>query len=418
MPTYLTPGVYVEEIPSSSKPIEGVGTSVAAFVGLAPGGPINTPMRVSSWPQFERLYTEPAEPDAGPYVSDGYLAHAVYGFFQNGGSNCWVVRIGSGTRADQSERKPVALSEGLAALADIRSISIVCAPDISASSDELADASPDEFVHTLVEHCEAAGNRVAILDPPTALSPDDLLDWRTNVAGDDSASATLYYPWIEVMDPLSEQPMLVPPSGHVAGVWARTANTWGAHRAPSDATVLGARRVAFEVGDEDQEHLDGAGVNTIRASSARGIRVWGARTLSSDPEWRYLNVRRAFTYIAESIEKGTRWAVFQPSDEELWSQLRSSISTFLTRAWSEGALCGASPDEAFYVKCDAETNPPDVIEAGRVVVEIGVAPLRPAEFVVFEIRQFTAGASEADLREASPKPGWPSTVRRGVRAGS
>ena len=135
MPTYLTPGVYVEEIPSSSKPIEGVGTSVAAFVGLAQGGPINTPMRVSSWPQFERLYTERAEPDAGPYVSGGYLAHAVYGFFQNGGSNCWVVRIGSGTGAGRSVgREPVALREGLAGLADIRSISIVCAPDISASS--------------------------------------------------------------------------------------------------------------------------------------------------------------------------------------------------------------------------------------------------------------------------------------------
>jgi phage tail sheath protein FI len=421
MPTYLTPGVYVEEVPSASKPIEGVGTSIAAFVGLAPDGPINTPMRVSSWPQFTRLYTDPAQPDAGPYVSGGYLAHAVHGFFQNGGSTCWIVRVGKGQNGagtGQSERKPVTLSDGVAALADIGSISIVCVPDIAASSEELADVSSDEVVHALRVACEAVGNRVAILDAPPDLSPEDLLEWRANVAGDESESVALYYPWLEVVDPLSDQPILVPPSGHVAGVWARTASTWGVHRAPADAMVLGVSSLSFEVGDEDQERLDRAGVNTIRAFSLRGIRVWGARTLSSDPEWRYVNVRRTFIYLAESLEKGTQWAVFEPNDEELWSRLRSSISAFLTRAWSEGALCGASPEDAFYVKCDEETNPPEVVEAGQVVVEVGIAPLRPAEFVVFDIRQITARAFAADIRDASTKARWPTTVRRPVRARS
>jgi uncharacterized protein len=276
-------------------------------------------------------------------------------------------------------------------LAAIDEVTIVCMPDLT--SQETKRASPDTLGTTLVEECERAGNRMAILDPPPGLQPQHVVEWRTNVADHDSPSATLYWPWIEVMEPVAERPVLVPPSGHVAGVWARTDNAHGIHRAPTDGTVLGARGVAYPIREDEVEMLDRAGVNGIRSFPGRGIRIWGSRTLSSDPEWRDVNVRRLFAFVSESIKEGTRWAAFESNDDELWSQLRSSIADFLTRMWSQGALFGSSPEEAFFVKCDEETNPPDVIEAGQVVVEIGFAPLRPAEFVILRISQLTAGAA-------------------------
>jgi hypothetical protein len=187
---------------------------------------------------------------------------------------------------------------------------------------------------------------------------------------------------------------MVPPSGHVAGVWARTDGSRGVHKAPANEVVLGANGLGMQVTHEEQGGLNQKGINCIRAFPGRGIRIWGARTLSSDPEWRYLNVRRLFNFICESIIEGTQWAVFEPNDQGLWTRLRISTENFLTRVWRDGALFGGTPTEAFYVKCDSETNPPDVIEAGQVVVEVGIAPVKPAEFVIFKISQFTAGAAE------------------------
>jgi phage tail sheath protein FI len=212
----------------------------------------------------------------------------------------------------------------------------------------------------------------------------------------DSKFATLYYPWIEVMDPVAKppRPILVPPSGHMAGIWARTDSTRGVHKAPANEVILGANGLAFQITGEEQGDLNKNGINCIRTFPGRGIRVWGARTLSSDPEWTYLNVRRLFNYISESIMEGTQWAVFEPNDSGLWLQLRIAATNFLTRVWRDGALFGAVPEEAFFVKCDAETNPPDQIEVGQVVVEIGIAPVKPAEFVIFRISQFSAGAAE------------------------
>jgi hypothetical protein len=246
----------------------------------------------------------------------------------------------------------------------------------------------------MIAHAENMADRMAILDAPPNMLPQDILEWRMNTAGYDSKFATIYYPWLEVMDPLTNQPMMVPPSGHVAGVWARTDSTRGVHKAPANEVVMGVNGLGFQITQEEQGGLNKVGINCIRSFPGRGIRIWGARTMSSDPEWRYLNVRRLFNYISESIMEGTQWSVFEPNDHTLWTQLRIAASNFLTRTWREGALFGATPDQAFYVKCDDETNPPDVIEAGQVVVEIGIAPVKPAEFVIFRISQFTAGASE------------------------
>jgi phage tail sheath protein FI len=535
MATYLTPGVYVEEVPSTSKPIEGVSTSVAAFIGLAPGGPINVPMRISNWTQFAKIYGDPVEPENGPFLENAYLAHAVYGFFQNGGTLCWVVRVGpadggpapqvalpaagdtnletfrvhaadgvdgpiqievaeaeppapppadkeeDGEKASGGDKEPqsqrertyrivitagsdheehdgltlkkgrsnlatkvnaasrlirieetgaslpepqrapaagtytlsapgvspakveasdfagdVAKRRGIGGLAAVDEITIVAAPDFMALAQNGDDSTLRDLQTKLIAHCEGAGERMAILDPPPDLLPQDVLDWRMNAAGYDSKFATLYYPWIEVGDPLTNRPMLVPPSGHLAGVWCRTDQTRGVHKAPANEVALGVTGLAFQVTQSEQGGLNRVGINCIRAFPGRGIRVWGARTLSSDPEWRYINVRRLFNYVSESIMQGTQWSVFEPNDEKLWIQLRIAASNFLTRTWREGALFGASPDQAFYVKCDAETNPPDVIEAGQVVCEIGIAPVKPAEFVVFRLSQFSDGGGEIE----------------------
>jgi uncharacterized protein len=513
MPTYLTPGVYVEEVPSTSKPIEGVGTSIAAFVGLAPGGPVNTPMRISNWTQFAKIFGDPNEPDNGPFMEGAYLAHSVYGFFQNGGGLCWVVRVGAGdgngaravaalpAAADKSveafkaealpdvngslkveiseeptaeegaeptyklvvdagsagreeydgltlskgrknlatkvnsaskfikiteaaglpDARPatgtytlsapsataeelqagdfegdIARRQGMGGLAAVDEITMVCMPDAMTLADNGDDTPVRELQGKMIAHCEGAGDRMAILDAPPNRLPQEILEWRMNAAGYDSKFATLYYPWIEVMDPLSNQPILVPPSGHVAGVWCRTDANRGVHKAPANEVVMGVNGLGFQVTQNEQGGLNKVGINCIRSFPGRGIRIWGARTLSSDPEWRYINVRRLFNYIAESIMEGTQWSVFEPNDERLWMQLRIAASNFLTRTWREGALFGATPEQAFFVKCDAETNPPDVIEAGQVICEIGIAPVKPAEFVVFRLSQYSAGASEVE----------------------
>jgi phage tail sheath protein FI len=508
MPTYLTPGVYVEEVPSTSKPIEGVGTSIAAFVGLAPGGPVNTPMRLSNWTQFAKIFGDPNEPDNGPFMDGAYLAHSVYGFFQNGGSLCWVVRVGeaggavrpraalpaasdkelvpftaeaadgvdgpikvevseepaagegaeptyrvvvsAGSEKEEHEgltikkgrqniatkvnsasklikitessavpeaqkavatgsytlstpsAKPeklkptdfegdVAKRSGMGGLAAVDEVTMVVMPDLMTVGINGDDTQLRDLQGKMIAHCENAGDRMAILDTPPSLLPQEVLEWRMNTAGYDSKFATLYYPWIEVMDPLTNQPMLVPPSGHVAGVWCRTDSNRGVHKAPANEVVMGVNGLGFQVTHAEQGGLNKVGINCIRSFPGRGIRIWGARTLSSDPEWRYINVRRLFNYIAESIMEGTAWSVFEPNDETLWLQLRVAASSFLTRVWRDGALFGSTPEEAFYVKCDSETNPPEVIEAGQVICEIGICPVKPAEFVVFRLSQFAAG---------------------------
>ncbi len=512
MPNYLTPGVYVEEVPSTTKPIEGVGTSVAAFVGLAPGGPINTPMRLSNWSQFERIFSDTSEPDNGPFMDNAYLAHSVYGFFQNGGQLCWVVRVGkessekaqaalpaatdrsletfratavkgiegpvkmnlseeeggkagettyklvidtesgdheefegltmkkgrtnlatkvnaqskivkiedTGASLPEAQRTPaageytlsppivepasltpsdfegdVARRVGMGGLAAVDEVTMLSMPDIMTLGNGANGSSKQmiDLQNKMIAHCENAGDRMAILDAPADLIPQEVLDWRMETAGYDSKYAALYYPWVEIMNPLTNKPLMVPASGHLAGIWCRTDASRGVHKAPANEVILGVNGLGFQVTHAEQGALNQNGVNCIRSFPGRGIRVWGARTLSSDPEWRYINVRRLFNFVAESIMEGTQWSVFEPNDERLWMRLRIAASNFLERVWRDGALFGVSPDQAFYVKCDSETNPPEVIDAGQVICEIGIAPVKPAEFIVFRLSQFSAAGT-------------------------
>jgi len=519
MPTYLSPGVYVEEVEAGSRPIEGVGTAVAAFVGLAEKGPFNTPTLISNWSQFTTTF--------GEFVDGSYLAHAVYGYILNGGANCYIIRIGDdGARRGASTRgrarpkaidtsptgviggyrmtaigrgvepgqisvevaeaggvgeeapaedafkllvkvggqvkeefdnltvakgktnvatvvnatsklikveeatagalekpatgtsmtlaggpEPAAVPSprlsaddyvgdvsertGFAGLEAIDDVTMIAVPDLmSAYQQGSIDLETVQTVQLgVLAHCEMMGDRVAILDPPPGLNAQQIKEWRVEGAGYDSKYATLYWPWVKVFDPATLQNIFVPPCGHVAGIWARTDDGPGVHKAPANEVIRGAVTLEMQITKPEHDLLNPVGINCLRSFPGRGIRVWGARTLSSDPAWRYLNVRRLFNYLEESILNGTQWAVFEPNDPALWARMRRTIAAFLVNEWRKGALFGLTPDEAFYVKCDSETNPAEAIDAGQVLCEIGVAPVKPAEFVIFRLAQFSGGTS-------------------------
>jgi hypothetical protein len=245
----------------------------------------------------------------------------------------------------------------------------------------------------MIAHCELMADRVAILDPPPGLGAQQVRDWRMETAGYDSKYAALYWPWIRVMDPVDGKPLLVPPSGYVAGVWARSDETRGVHKAPANEAIRGVIDLETNITRGEHDQLNPVSVNCIRAFPGQGIRIWGARTLSSDPEWRYLNVRRLFNFVEKSILDGTNWVVFEPNDRFLWGAVRRTITMFLRRVWRSGALFGRTPEEAFFVKCDEENNPPENRDAGILTVDIGIAPVKPAEFIVFRVSQYSQGAA-------------------------
>lgn len=545
MPEYLSPGVYVEEVDRGPKPIEGVGTAMAVFVGFTEKAEMsrevdgelvvedlsNRPQLVTNWTQYTERF--------GGFVPGTKLPLSVFGYFQNGGSRCYVVSVRSFPKAsatlmnsagkpalavrasqagveglkmrvrvgdlalpapksegegdskkkaaaadsaeeykftlyieketpsggwtnletltdvqvktmlvegkketalayknnkmpkfvvlevletaslekampreqeqmlliekklleapnvsefqgDVSERKGV---EGLEVLDDV---TMVCVPDLMTTMPgEKLDLEMVKAVQTMmIAHCERMGDRVAILDTPPDMTPQEVKKWRMDVTGFDTSYAALYYPWIKVSDPATNKNVDMPPSGHMAGVWARNDNTRGVHKAPANEVVQGAVGLAYQTTKGEQDTLNPIGVNCIRAFPGRGIRVWGARTLTSDPAWRYINVRRLFNFVEKSIEGGTQWVVFEPNNRKLWARVNRDVSAFLRTVWRDGALFGSSPAEAFYVKVDDELNPPESRDLGRLVIEIGLAPVKPAEFVIFRISQWAGPGAE------------------------
>jgi phage tail sheath protein FI len=244
----------------------------------------------------------------------------------------------------------------------------------------------------MIAHCERMSDRMAILDPEPDLTPQQVKRWREHDMNYDSKFAALYYPWIKIMGP-DGKPMSVPPCGHMAGIYARSDTERGVHKAPANEVIRGALEAVTPITKGEQDMLNPVGVNCIRSFTARGVRVWGARTLSSDPAWRYVNVRRLFNYVEKSVERGTQWVVFEPNDRNLWARVRRDVGAFLTGVWRDGMLFGSTPEEAFYVKCDDELNPPDVRDRGQLIIEVGMAPVKPAEFVVFRFSQFSGGGA-------------------------
>ena len=283
--------------------------------------------------------------------------------------------------------------EGLEVLDDV---TMLVVPDLmTPMPGQTIEANTIKAVQSMmIAHCERLGDRLAILDPPPDLTPQEIGKWRMDIAGYDSSYAALYYPWIQVMDPVTNQPISIPPSGHIAGVWARNDATRGVHKAPANEVVQGAIGLAYQTTKGEQDTLNPNGVNVIRSFPGRGIRVWGARTVTSDPSWRYINVRRLFNFVEKSIEGGTQWVVFEPNDRKLWARVRRDVSAFLRTVWRDGALFGSAPSEAFYVKCDDELNPPESRDMGRLIIEIGMAPVKPAEFVIFRISQWAGPGAD------------------------
>ena len=513
-PSYLSPGVYVEEVDRGSKPIEAVGTAVAAFIGYTEKAVeekngesvslVGKPTVVTNWSQYVQKF--------GGFVSGAYLPDSVYGYFNNGGSIAYIVSIktmgessdpelaspaktsvrtaddkanlleftakaggpsGNGLKVDvkpeggedgknksftvvitqngqvaetyeglttgsgeknvetvlktqsklvtvkvtgkgeivpaagsfamaggEIKTKAISLGDyqgssaartGLGGLEPIEDVTMVIVPDLYSSYEagEIDMKGVQAVQQAIIDYCEHIRYAFALLDSPPNLMPQEVKEWRNQV-NYDTTRAALYYPWIEIADLTGSngRTRMVPPSGHMAGIYARTDATRGVHKAPGNEIVRGALGLGVMVTKGEHDLLNPIGVNVIRSFPGRGIRIWGARTLSSDPSWRYINVRRLFNMVEESIERGTQWVVFEPNDQFLWMRVKRDVSSFLKTVWLSGALFGQTTEQAYFVKCDEETNPPELRDLGQMVVEIGMCPVKPAEFVIFRIGQW------------------------------
>jgi phage tail sheath protein FI len=468
MAQYLSPGVYVEEVPSSIKPIAGVSTSTAGFIGVVAGS-IDQPLlgkltdvsigtgdasnKIFKLPIYPvgtnqitvkvdgiaatgvtftddnvskisnaNFTTAPAAPAAGAPskitadvmpkfspvpagmpklcttfsdfkkffgdfsgdVAHDHLVQAVYGFFNNGGSRCYVMRVLA--EAD--------IPKFLINFEAIDEIAIVAAPGLAQN-----DAAGKNTRTLLIAHCAIrTQNRFAIFDSPETVETSSALDLTLLDAKDPDSVlppftdfAAYYFPWLQVFDPISNGPVYTAPSGHIAGIYARVDNNRGVHKAPANEPVIGALDLKYAISKAQQDGLNPEGVNCIRNLNGN-LTVWGARTMGGDAnaDLKYISTRRTLLFLRKSIDQGTQWVVFEPNEPGLWQKITRNITAFLTNVWRSGALFGTTAQQAFYVKCDAETNPPELRDLGQVVTEIGVAIVRPAEFVIFRISQFTA----------------------------
>ncbi|MEU6718634.1 phage tail sheath C-terminal domain-containing protein [Nonomuraea sp. NPDC046802] len=431
------PGVYVTEQSSGVRTIVGVGTSTPAFLGYTEvpstdakeqsTSPFDAnervvPQRIRGWQEFADRYgiatsgaelavllnkqsdnqdLTPAELKRIQVLQRCFtLAEAVYGFFANGGTSCYVVGF---LNPDQTVTSKVLAGDtdkrtGLGGLETVPDVTMIAVPSLwdmtVAATESATPPQPDlptgkKLIDKMLAHCTKQRNRLALVDAPPGQSVDTLKQFVDTLASpdtDEAAFTALYYPWVKVpgVDGVSRT---VPPSGHLAGVWARTDTERGVFKAPANQNLRGVLELTTTLTDDQHGDLNAKGVNCLRTFPDRGLLVWGARTRSSSRDWRYLNVRRLVSFLSDSIQQSTTWAVFEPNDDRLWATLRHSVTSFLTDQWRQGALMGRTPDEAFYVICDSTNNTQATIDAGQVVCDIGVAPVRPAEFVQFTITQ-------------------------------
>jgi hypothetical protein len=390
--------VYIEDVAPESAP--AFRTGVPAFVGFAEEitsehaqdtDRASDFCRLTRWEQFvERV---------GQADPRGFLGYAVHGFFANGGESCVVIPL------REPQRRFAALSELFrqgGPLEDIADIDLVCVPDIVMEDFWGSRELVFELQRQVLEHCQRMGDRFALLDtlpmvdgahgtrPELSVSIQRAIEhWQELVPTD----GALYFPWLRVAPLPGSNQCVVPPCGHVAGIYARTDAQIGVHKAPANEIVEGALDLETQLTNEDQSRLNEVGVNCIRSFPGRGIRVWGARTLSGLPNWRYVNVRRLFLTLIRWIERNTYDLVFEPNGPLLWDRVRDRLESYCYELFRRGALKGRQPAEAFFVKCDAETNPLEVREAGQLICDIGLAPVMPAEFVVVRFTQSAAGTT-------------------------
>jgi phage tail sheath protein FI len=361
----------VARVTFAAAPAAGAHITVSYTPRLSPPA-VGQALLCTTWADFTRNFG-----DFTLHATQRLLAHAVYGFFNNGGGRCYVARAEPPTGGAAPN-----IQAALDTFEGIDEIALVAAPGVT---DDGARAA-------IVTHCRIrTGDRFGIFDSPRDLTNDDLTRLAPGGADmpDNTDYAAFYFPWLQVTDPATNAPLFVPPSGHMAGVYARTDEERGVHKSPANTVVYGVTGLRYRISRRQQEGMNPQGVNVIRDLNGN-IRVWGARTIGGDAngEWRYISVRRLFLFLRESIDEGTQWTVFEPNTSVLWARIRMNVSAFLRNVWADGALFGDTPEQAFYVKCDEETNPPEVRDAGRVVTEIGVRVTEPAEFVIFRISQW------------------------------
>jgi len=390
------PGVYVRERRAPSA--LALPTGVPVFVGLlaadAPMPPDSAASADSYGPIALRHKTEFLGGAAR------YLGHAIDGFFDNGGGYCYVVAIKSnpanGAAAAQRMRDALALTVAL------DDVDLVAVPDAQALLDaqgegegerDIAEASILQLQRDIIAHCATVGRRVALLDALRDKTAQELIKEQVKQLGIPAvgpANAALYHPWVRT---IASDPLFVPPCGQIAGIISRTDESAGVFTAPANAELQDATEVEAVLDQDSLALLNAAGVNCIRAFPSRGIRVWGARTLSPDPDWSYLNVRRLVLTLLRWIDANMAWAAFEPNVPALWSRIERELTTYLTELWRAGALQGSSPSDAFFVRCDGGLNPAERRETGSVVTEIGLAAVAPAEFIVVTV-QHRSGTTE------------------------
>ena len=506
--TYQSPGVYIEEVDRGTKPIEAVGTSMAAFLGFTAEASLkktdpesgqrvpamsalNKATLVTSWAQYKDIF--------GDFVAGAYLPDAVYGYFGNGGGPCYVVSLralrdgatatkpagvavpskGRGASFRVAAKSPggtglvastkiaegdtfslsiggevrsgltmkpgenyvgdaifalatieavgpanalpldgdyplvgggiaplttkevvgdPTLRTGLGGLEAMDDVRLVVCPDMMIGYDGTDEARQrvKMIQGEMVTHCQTLKYRFAILDTPPGLTAQQAQEWYKYLNLDTSYAA-LYYPWIKATDfsGAGTTTKLVPPCGHMAGIYNRSDAERGVHKAPANEVVLGAVDVELKLSKGEQDTLNPLGVNCIRPFPGRGVRVWGGRTLSSNGAWRYVNVRRLFIMVEASLDQGLQWVVFEPNDNTLWAKVLRDVGAFLKVVWRSGALFGTTPEQAFYVKCDEELNPPEIRDLGQLIIEVGMAPVKPAEFVIVRISQWAGMNAQA-----------------------
>lgn len=421
-----TPGVYLRSQASRLRP--AFRTGVPVFLGRGEDDSTE-PRLVENLAEFRDFCQTLGESgqralrtgqvvtgDRGPQplsrLAEGsFLPQAVRGFFANGGQRCYVALYAGDAGFDKT----------LAGLALLNDVDLVCAPDImtalrnltgsdQANRDQAADSVIDQQRQVL-NHCQALGNRFAILDglpirkldqwitgcryrkDARAADRDGLVHWQRSRLSDDNGA--LYFPWIRTLDGPLESGHYIPPCGHIAGIYAATDARDGIHKAPANEVIEGALDVQVRLVNAYQDKLNPENINCLRSFPGRGIRVWGARTLSTNPVWRYVSVRRVFLTAARWIELNLADVAFEPNDDRLWPRIERDLTGYFTDLFRKGALHGATAEEAFYVKCNVETNPPELRDTGRVVTEIGLAAAAPAEFIVIRITHGSSGVTFA-----------------------
>jgi hypothetical protein len=372
---YPGPGVYLEEEFNQPRR-DPFSTGVPLFIGRCRKTKdkyVGELQRLSLWSQF-------SEHVGAPY-QDCMLAYAVRGFFQNGGSRCFVIVV--------RDLKPGTVQEALDKAAAMHAIDLVCVPDLGERR-----AAGIELQQMVVAHCEDVGDRFAILDSWRNDDPKQVSQVWSDIDGSNGA---LYYPWIHVRNfeekGVAETKVLVPPCGHVAGVYSRTDQNRGVHKAPANEVLEGVLSLERHITHIEHEVPSPSRINCIRSFAGRGIRVWGARTLSGNDAWTYVNVRRIFLTAIRWIEWHMKSVVFEPNDARLWARIEGELHQYLLGLYRQGGLQGPTPSDAYYVRCNARTNPREVIEAGRVVAEVGLAASVPFEFVIVRLIYGASGVS-------------------------